>query len=71
MIEFTCGIYTAIQDPEEWRVIAKGCTIAVITPTGELIKPLFNNNYCKADTLIELAVLMNNIKRQYKTLNNA
>lgn len=68
--EFTCGIYTATFVKEYgWRVQANEIIIGGIDTDGGLFS--FSAGRGKAlspDTLIELAVLMNNIKRQYKQL---
>lgn len=66
--EFTCGIYTAELYGDEWGVHANGSAIAIISIDGADVKFLFVNLYVSCDTLIEIAVLMNNIKRQYKQL---
>lgn len=68
--EFTCGTYTAtynsISGPK-WFVKANNCTLALIDEDGLNMRFPLN---CKLtqDNLIEISVLMNNIKRQYKQL---
>jgi hypothetical protein len=70
--EFTCGIYTAkyaYTGAFKWAVLANNYLVAIIDSNGALvsfkdcINPLLTQ-----DDLIEIAVLMNNIKRQYKQL---
>lgn len=67
--EFTCGIYSAIYASNVWNVRVNRYTVATIHPDGKLMqcseeyRPLLSVN-----DLIEIAVLMNNIKRQYKQL---
>jgi hypothetical protein len=69
--EFTCGIFKAVYRSNEWRLLINRETVAHIHIDGSLIqysdkvRPLFD-----IDSLVEIAVLMNNIKRQYKQLNN-
>lgn len=69
--EFTCGIYTAnyggIAAPT-WKVTANNYAIAHIGEAGNTIKFTPTNPYLTECCLIEIAVLMNNIKRQYKQL---
>jgi len=70
--EFTCGIFKAIYNLNQWNLTINLETVANIHANGSLIrysdtcKPLFD-----IDSLLEIAVLMNNIKRQYKQLNRA
>lgn len=72
--EFTCGIYTAKYGHSgafKWAVLANNHTVAIIDSNGVLIsfkdgiEPLLTQN-----DLLEMCVLMNNIKRQYKQLQN-
>lgn len=69
--EFTCGIYMAtyggIAAPV-WKVTANNYEIAYIGEPGDTIKFTPTNPYLTENCLIEIAVLMNNIKRQYKQL---
>lgn len=69
--EFTCGTYKAAYGAggtTRWHIIAKDRSIAVVEPDGsfinftELAQPL-----CDSD-LLQILILMNNIKRQYKQL---
>lgn len=68
--EFTCGIFNAIYDGNCWSLVLNRRTIAFIHPDGILLQwtdiplPFFN-----VDDLLEISILMNNIKRQYKELN--
>lgn len=68
--EFTCGIYTAqfYNHAAKWPLKINDGQIALIEKDGSTISfheyvPLLTQ-----DDLIEIAVLMNNIKRQYKQL---
>lgn len=67
--EFTCGIFRAFKNGNQWDLTINRETIAAIHIDGSLIqysdkvRPLFD-----IDSLAEIAVLMNNIKRQYKQL---
>lgn len=72
--EFTCGIYTAKfghTGAFKWAVLANDYVVAIISSGADTIsfkegvQPLLTQS-----CLIEIAVLMNNIKRQYKQLNN-
>ena len=71
--EFTCGIYTAkygYTGAFKWAVMANNHLVAVIDSNGTLIS--FKDGLpflLTQDCLIEIAVLMNNIKRQYIQLN--
>lgn len=76
--EFTCGSFRVLWpcSDMQWG-LKKGPAIedkiiAYITPDGELCSPLqlIAEFKLSAADLIEIAVLMNNIKRQYKQLNN-
>jgi hypothetical protein len=70
--EFTCGIYTAKYghtNALKWAVLANNHLIAIIDSSGVLVS--FNEGMHTLLTqgdLLEIAVLMNNIKRQYKQL---
>jgi hypothetical protein len=66
--EFTCGIYTATFSPANiWQLNIHPHTVGTIDPNGSTIT--FNAKMVMPlDDLIEIAVLMNNIKRQYKQL---
>lgn len=68
--EFTCGIYTAtfntIGNPK-WFIKANNTVVALVDEDGNLIRPSVHM-YFDSDMLIQLAVLMNNIKRQYTQL---
>lgn len=70
--EFTCGIYTAVFNEcggPHWHIKIVDCVIAIVDADGATII------WCSAcppltkESLIEVAVLMNNIKRQYIQLN--
>ena len=65
--EFTCGIYTAHYTENEWSLQSNEYVFATISPDGLLINFLIFAHLTQ-DMLIEIAVLMNNIKRQYKQL---
>ena len=68
--EFTCGIYTAtfnsIGGPK-WFLKTNNTVVALIDEDGLLIRPSVHMRFSQ-DDLIEISVLMNNIKRQYKQL---
>lgn len=71
--EFTCGIYTAryglTRFFAKWTILANNHTIAIVDSNGHLIT--FKDSIpflLTVDDLIEITVLMNNIKRQYKQL---
>lgn len=69
--EFTCGIYTAIYKERggpQFDIKANTHTIAFVCERGATIKFASTTPYLTEDCLIEIAVLMNNIKRQYKQL---
>lgn len=69
--EFTCGIYTATFNEigqVKWMLKANEQVIALIDADGLLIHFIQSAPSLYVDMLIELAVLMNNIKRQYKQL---
>ena len=65
---FTCGIYTAkYVTPDTWDLIIYPHRIGSIDGDGSSV--LINAQMrLPLDDLIEIAVLMNNIKRQYKAL---
>jgi hypothetical protein len=67
--EFTCGIYTAIYSAsfDNWALTVNNRPIAIIDNTGWVIK-IDQALIISVDDLIEISVLMNNIKRQYKQL---
>lgn len=67
--EFTCGIYQAKLNAFKWRIEIDCKTIAIVEPDGLLINFTSPTQF-PLDDLIEIAVLMNNIKRQYKQLQN-
>lgn len=71
--EFTCGIYTAKYVPEYgWRLQSNERIIGGIDTDGGLLS--FSHGRAigiTQDALIELAVLMNNIKKQHKQLLNS
>lgn len=69
--EFTYGIFKVIYNVNQWNLTINHETVASIHIDGSLIqysdscRPLFD-----IDSLIEIAVLMNSIKRQYKQHEN-
>jgi len=69
--EFTCGIYHAIQVESRWEITVNKYTLAVVTIDGKNVKFSDLPVHLKIDDLIEIVVLMNNIKRQYKQFHNA
>lgn len=72
--EFTCGIYTAILTDSSWYIKTNGHMIGIVElhgvthPDGILIRFVSACPFLSTCDLIEIAVLMNNIKRQYKQL---
>lgn len=64
--EFTCGIYTAKYTAYDWNVIVNNTTIGAIGTDGTFFHA--RGIMLTVDDLIEIAVLMNNVKRQYKQL---
>lgn len=68
--EFTCGIYTAImpQMGVKWSLQVNGVQLALIEIDGSTLSFSGYTPLLTCDDLIEIAVLMNNIKRQYKQL---
>lgn len=72
--EFTCGIYTAVFNEigaPKWFLKVNNHVVALIDHDGLLMHFSHAGQFLTQDMLIEIAVLMNNIKRQYKQLNNA
>lgn len=67
--EFTCGIYTVALVTTKWRLTLNNSHIAWIDQDGLSIQFATVMRF-PPDDLLEIAVLMNNIKRQYKQLNN-
>jgi hypothetical protein len=67
--EFTCGIYTVALVTTKWRLTLNNHHIAWLDQDGESLQFATIIRFSQ-DDLIEIAVLMNNIKRQYKQLNN-
>lgn len=68
--EFTCGIYSVKLNAKKWRLKTNNNTIAIIEKDGIALtftEKIFLTNDC----LIEISVLMNNIKRQYKQFEPA
>ncbi len=68
--EFTCGIYTVKANAFKWRLEINNNTIAIIEADGHLMHLFQGAIILTCDDLIEIAVLMNNIKRQYKQSQN-
>lgn len=68
--EFTCGIFAAILPPlcTKWSLRIENTQIALIFDDGSTISFSESPLTLKESELIEIAVLMNNIKRQYKQL---
>lgn len=66
--EFTCGIYRAKKYLNEWIIEVNQYILARTEDQGLTIA--FEDLPIKLsiDDLIEISVLMNNIKRQYKQL---
>lgn len=69
--EFTCGIYTAHYQTLHWYLKEQSVLIGFIKTDGEQMYFEENMSYHSEETLCSILVLMNNIKRQYKQLNNA
>lgn len=72
--EFTCGLFSAhksknIETGPEWLLTSNKTVIGLIDIEGKYLRhtPLFPA-LTTQEELIEIAVLMNNIKRQYKQL---
>jgi hypothetical protein len=69
--EFTCGIYTATFNEcggNKWFVKIIGQVVALIDEDGLEIRFTAACPPLSKESLIEISVLMNNIKRQYKQL---
>lgn len=71
--EFTCGNnYKAVLNSiggDKWLLKVENIVLAVIDVEGEYLNPTtFFPTLTTSNELIEIAVLMNNIKRQYKQL---
>lgn len=67
--EFTCGSFKVVKMATIWQLMINQYPIASIKIDGSIIQ--YNqetNPMLSIDDLIEIAVLMNNIKRQYKQL---
>lgn len=65
--EFTCGIYQVKMIANVWSLRVNNHPLGTIPHNGSTIQfsePILFAEY----DLIEIAVLMNNIKRQYKQL---
>lgn len=69
--EFTCGIFKTQKDEinSRWVIYIYNSSIGHICGDGESIKFYSSHPYFTQESLIELSVLMNNIKRQYKQLH--
>lgn len=69
--EFTCGICHAIWLPalNKWVLKVNNADFGIIHVSGDCIY-YTTQHYVSQETLLEISVLMNNIKRQYKQLNN-
>lgn len=65
--EFTSGSFNVRLTPKEWELEKDTILWALISHDGLIIS--FTLISLSASDLIEIAVLMNNIKRQYKQLN--
>ena len=68
--EFTCGIYTATFNSigaPKWFIKANNTVVAIVDENGQIFRPSIHM-WFDSDMLLEIAVLMNNIKRQYKHL---
>lgn len=70
--EFTCGAYQTqyVLDDDKWAIKANEHIIAWIFDKGITILFVNNSPYLTDGCLLEILVLMNNIKRQYKQLNH-
>lgn len=67
--EFTCGIYTAVYNEmggPKWFIKTTGHFVALVENDGLLIRYTSASPLLSVDDLLEISVLMNNIKRQYK-----
>lgn len=69
--EFTCGIYTAtfnsIGGPK-WFIKAERHMVGIVDLDGLTIRWVSACPLLSTNDLLEICVLMNNIKRQYKQL---
>lgn len=69
--EFTCGIYTASFNEiggSKWYIKTSYHMIGLVEADGSLIIWVAACPALPIDDLLEIAVLMTNIKRQYKQL---
>lgn len=69
--EFTCGIYDAVFNEiggVKWFIKTSSHMVGLVEKDGSLITWVSACPMLSVDDLIEIAVLMNNIKRQYKQL---
>ena len=66
--EFTSGIFTALwpDHTTKWSIRINETQIALVEHDGSTISFMESPPLFEQDMLIELFVLMNNIKRQYK-----
>lgn len=64
--EFTCGIYHATQTDERWYITINQYPLAEVTIDGNNIKFADLPIQLTTDCLVDIIVLMKNIKRQYK-----
>lgn len=64
--EFTSGSFNVRLTPNNWELEKNTILFALISHDGLIIS--FTNTTMSAPDLIEIAVLMNNIKRQYTQL---
>lgn len=69
--EFTCGICSALwaNQDKKWILSVNGLAIGIIHESGECIQ-YATDKFISAESTLEILVLMNNIKRQYKQLQN-
>lgn len=69
--EFTCGMCQVKwhNSRMEWILKANNMLFGVVSELGYNIQ-FHTLDRINAETLVEIAVLMNNIKRQYKQLQN-
>lgn len=71
--EFTCGIYTASFNEcggNKWFLNVNARSLGIIEEDGTLIMFIETPTYFSTKDFSEISELMNNIKRQYKQLNN-
>jgi hypothetical protein len=69
--EFTCGIYTAsfnLVGSPKWFVKVNEYPIGIVDVNGVLITFTEHSPHLSQNDLLEILILMNNIKRQYKQL---